>query len=127
METERDNDRGREILDLVYAQVFEAEAAFARHNIVSGTHALTIGLFGLLRPGDELLSVAGKPYDTLDEVIGISSANGVLNSSCVLGWNGISAISLLLMLCGFGLSFFLGDLEKNTAKLNAVLKKIQKK
>ena len=70
------NDRGREILDLVYAQVFEAEAAFARHNIVSGTHALTIGLFGLLRPGDELLSVAGKPYDTLDEVIGISSANG---------------------------------------------------
>ncbi|MBE6590545.1 MAG: hypothetical protein E7646_00715 [Ruminococcaceae bacterium] len=70
------NDRGREILDLVYAQVFEAEAAFARHNIVSGTHALTIGLFGLLRPGDELLSVAGKPYDTLDKVIGISKTTG---------------------------------------------------
>ena len=70
------NDRGREVLDRVFAQVFEAEAAFARHNIVSGTHALTIGLFGLLRPGDQLLSVAGKPYDTLDEVIGIHGPTG---------------------------------------------------
>ncbi len=64
------NDRGREILDEVWADVFGAEAAFVRHSIVNGTQALTIGLFGLLRPGDILFSIAGKPYDTLDEVIG---------------------------------------------------------
>ena len=64
------NDRGREILDEVWADVFGAEAAFVRHSIVNGTQALTIGLFGLLRPNDILFSIAGKPYDTLDEVIG---------------------------------------------------------
>ncbi|MBE6576851.1 MAG: hypothetical protein E7653_01770 [Ruminococcaceae bacterium] len=64
------NDRGREVLDEVWADVFGAEAAFVRHSIVNGTQALTIGLFGLLRPGDILFSIAGKPYDTLDEVIG---------------------------------------------------------
>jgi cystathionine beta-lyase family protein involved in aluminum resistance len=63
-------DRGREAIDAVYADVFGCEAAVVRHNIVSGTHALTIGLFGLLRPGDILLSVTGAPYDTLGEVIG---------------------------------------------------------
>ncbi|MBQ9086647.1 MAG: methionine gamma-lyase family protein [Clostridia bacterium] len=64
------NDRGREVLDEIWADVMNAEAAFVRHNIVNGTQALTIGLFGLLRPGDILFSIAGKPYDTLDEVIG---------------------------------------------------------
>ena len=64
------NDRGREILDEIWADVFGAEAAFVRHSIVNGTQALTIGLFGLLRPNDILFSIAGKPYDTLDEVIG---------------------------------------------------------
>ncbi len=64
-------DRGREVLDAVYASIFKAEDALVRHQIVSGTHALAICLFGNLRPGDELLSVTGKPYDTLDEVIGI--------------------------------------------------------
>jgi len=64
-------DRGREILDMVYADVFKAEDALVRHQIVSGTHALALCLFGNLRPGDELLSVTGKPYDTLEEVIGI--------------------------------------------------------
>ena len=54
----------------LFARVFGAEAALVRHSIACGTHALTIGLFALLRPGDLLLSVAGKPYDTLDEVIG---------------------------------------------------------
>ena len=63
-------DRGREILDEIWADVMDAEAAFVRHSIVNGTQALTIGLFGLLRPGDILFSIAGKPYDTLDEVIG---------------------------------------------------------
>ena len=64
------DDRGREVLDRVWADVMGAEAAFVRHSIANGTHALTIGLFGLLRPGDVLFSIAGKPYDTLDEVIG---------------------------------------------------------
>ena len=70
------DDRGRDTLDKIYARVFGAEAAFVRHSILSGTHALTIGLFGLLRPGDTLLSITGKPYDTLDEVIGISGEAG---------------------------------------------------
>ena len=70
------DDRGREVLDRIFADVMGAEAAFVRHNIVNGTHALTIGLFGLLRPGDTLLSIAGKPYDTLGEVIGIAGTPG---------------------------------------------------
>lgn len=69
-------DRGRDTLDLIYADVFGAEAAFVRHNIVNGTQAIAIGLYGLLRPGDTLLSVAGKPYDTLEEVIGIVGNKG---------------------------------------------------
>ncbi len=70
------DDRGREVLDAVWAEVMGAEAAFVRHNIVNGTQALTIGLFGLLRPGDIMFSIAGKPYDTLDEVIGNSGEAG---------------------------------------------------
>ena len=69
------NDRGREALDLVWARVFESEAAFVRPHIVSGTHAITIGLFGLLRPGDTMLSVTGAPYDTLTGVIGENNKN----------------------------------------------------
>ncbi len=65
------DDRGREVLDEVYATVFKAESALVRHQIVSGTQALAVCLFGNLRPGDTLLSVTGKPYDTLEEVIGI--------------------------------------------------------
>ena len=65
------NDRGREVLDSVYASVFGAEDALVRHQIVSGTQAIAICLYGNLRPGDELLSITGKPYDTLEEVIGI--------------------------------------------------------
>lgn len=64
-------DRGREVLDSVYASVFGAEDALVRHQIVSGTQAIAICLYGNLRPGDELLSITGKPYDTLEEVIGI--------------------------------------------------------
>ncbi len=70
------DDRGREVLDAVWADVMGAEAAFVRHSIVNGTQALTIGLFGLLRPHDILFSIAGKPYDTLDEVIGNSGESG---------------------------------------------------
>ena len=69
-------DIGRDVLDAIYADVFGAEAAFVRHNIVNGTQAIAIGLFGLLRPGDVMLSVTGKPYDTLNEVIGADIKNG---------------------------------------------------
>ncbi len=69
-------DAGRDALDLVYADVFGAEAAFVRHNIVNGTQAIAIGLYGLLRPGDVMLSITGRPYDTLSEVIGDKTKNG---------------------------------------------------
>lgn len=65
------SDKGRDTLDKIFAQVFGAQDALVRHNFISGTHALTVALFGILRPGDTLLSVTGKPYDTLEEVIGI--------------------------------------------------------
>lgn len=68
-------DVGRDTLDKIYARVFEAEAALVRHNIVNGTHCLSIALFAILRPGDTLLAATGKPYDTLEEVIGISGEN----------------------------------------------------
>ncbi len=65
------DDSGRETLDRVYAQVMGAEAAAVRVQFVSGTHAIACCLFGLLRPGDELLSVVGHPYDTLEPTIGV--------------------------------------------------------
>lgn len=72
-------DLGRDTLDAVYAQAFGAEDALVRHNFVSGTHALSVALFGVLRAGDTMVSVTGKPYDTLEEVIGIrGEGNGSL-------------------------------------------------
>jgi len=65
------DDLGRETLDHVFAQVMGAEAAAVRVQFVSGTHAIACSLFGVLRPGDEMLAVAGPPYDTLEEVIGL--------------------------------------------------------
>ena len=70
------DDKGRDTLDAIWADVFGTEAAIVRHNIVNGTHALSIGLFGLLRPNDVMLSVTGKPYDTLAEVIGMDGKTG---------------------------------------------------
>jgi len=64
-------DLGRQVLDRVFAQVMGAEAAAVRVQFVSGTHAITCALFGVLRPGDEMLAVAGAPYDTMEEVIGL--------------------------------------------------------
>ncbi len=64
-------DRGRDVIDKVTAEIFGAPAGFMRPSIMCGTHALTIALFGLLRPGDVMLSVTGEPYDTLHDVIGI--------------------------------------------------------
>ncbi len=67
-------DDGREALERVFARCMGGEAALIRHNFVSGTHALAVALFGLLRPGDTLLCVTGTPYDTLHKVIGIKKA-----------------------------------------------------
>lgn len=72
------NDIGRDTLEDVYASVFHTEAALVRPQITCGTHALGIALAGNLRPGDELLSISGKPYDTLEEVIGIRPSKGSL-------------------------------------------------
>lgn len=73
------DDVGRDTLDKVYAEVMGAEDALVRHSFVSGTHALTVALFGVLRTGDKLVSLTGKPYDTLEEVIGIRvNGNGSL-------------------------------------------------
>jgi cystathionine beta-lyase family protein involved in aluminum resistance len=65
------DDLGRETLDKVFAEIMEAESAIVRIQFVSGTHAIACALFGVLRPGDEMLAVAGSPYDTLEEVIGL--------------------------------------------------------
>ena len=72
------NDMGRDTLESVYAEVFKAEDALVRPQLISGTHALTVALSGNLRPGDEILSPVGKPYDTLEGVIGITETKGSL-------------------------------------------------
>ncbi|WCT54125.1 methionine gamma-lyase family protein [Paenibacillus kyungheensis] len=64
------NDRGREVLESVYAEVFGSEAALVRPHFASGTHTIATAMFGILRPGDELLYITGRPYDTLHKVIG---------------------------------------------------------
>ncbi len=66
-------DRGRDVIDTLAAKIFRAEAGFMRTSLLSGTHTLTVGLFGILRPGDILLSITGTPYDTLLDVIGIDA------------------------------------------------------
>lgn len=78
------NDLGRDTLEEVYAKTFHTEAALVRPQLISGTHALHVALSGNLRPGDELLSPAGKPYDTLEEVIGIRDSVGSLKEYGVL-------------------------------------------
>ncbi len=98
------NDRGREVLDLVYADVFGAEAALVRPHLVSGTHTISAALFGIVRPGDEIVFATGKPYDTLHKVIGKpgdgtgSLADWGVRSTFVplladgsVDWNGVEA------------------------------------
>lgn len=70
------DDRGRDTLEEIYANVLGGEAGLVRQQIISGTHAISICLFGVLRPGDELLYITGKPYDTLEEIVGLRG-NGV--------------------------------------------------
>ena len=72
------NDLGRETVEQIYADIFKTESGLVRPQLMSGTHALTVALFGNLRPGDELLSPVGKPYDTLEGVIGIRETPGSL-------------------------------------------------
>lgn len=74
------DDYGRDLLDKVYAQIFESEDALVRYNFISGTHTLSTMLFAVLRPGDLVVAITGKPYDTLEEVVGIvgDAGNGSL-------------------------------------------------
>nr|WP_263327839.1 methionine gamma-lyase family protein [Neobacillus sp. Marseille-Q6967] len=97
------DDIGRDTLELVFADVLGGEAGLVRPQIISGTHAISIALFGVLRPGDELLYITGKPYDTLEEIVGIRG-NGVgslkefgisydsvsLTDEGTIDWNGVS-------------------------------------
>ena len=73
-------DIGRDTCERVFADIFRAEDALVRGQFISGTHALTVALFAFLRPGDTMLSITGKPYDTLDEVIGITENPSSLKS-----------------------------------------------
>lgn len=74
------NDIGREVIEKIYSDIFKTEDALVRSQFISGTHAITVALFALLRPNDTLLSISGKPYDTLDEVIGITMNDSSLKS-----------------------------------------------
>ena len=76
------NDIGRDVIERVYADIFKSEDALVRSQFISGTHALTVSLFGLLRPNDTMLSISGTPYDTLHEVIGIKE-----NPSSLMSFN----------------------------------------
>lgn len=73
-------DRGREIIDRVFAQAVGAEDAIVRHNFTCGTHTLAVALFGILRPGDTMLCVSGRPYDTIQPVIGINKSDENMGS-----------------------------------------------
>lgn len=99
-------DIGRDTIEGIFAQVLHAEDSLVRSQFISGTHALTVTLFGLLRPGDILLSVCGKPYDTLDEVIGITE-------------NGSS-------LKAFGVTYKQVDLVENAFNYEAIEKVLRK-
>lgn len=74
------NDLGREVIEKIFAEVLGAEDAIVRSQFISGSHALTVALFAMLRPGDTMLSISGLPYDTLHEVIGIKENNSSLKS-----------------------------------------------
>ena len=74
------DDIGRDTIEKIYSDIFKAEDSLVRTQFISGTHALSTALFGILRPGDTLISICGKPYDTLDEVIGIQENKSSLIS-----------------------------------------------
>ena len=103
------DEPGRNKIEEIYAKVFKAEDALVRTQLISGTHALTVTLFGLLRPGDTMLSISGEPYDTLQTVIGISSENS--NSS----------------LKSFGIKYEQIDLVNNEFDVEKIKNRIDKK
>ena len=74
------NDLGREVIENIYADIFKGEKALVRNQFISGSHALTVALFGILRPNDTMISITGLPYDTLHEVIGIKDNPSSLKS-----------------------------------------------
>lgn len=100
-------DVGRDKIEKVYASIFKAEDALVRTQVISGSHALTVALFGILRPNDVLLSITGKPYDTLDSVIGI-----VENASS---------------LAAFGVQYEQIDLKDNDFDYEKIEKMLRKK
>lgn len=128
------DDLGREILDRIFAEVMGAEAAAVRVQFVSGTHAIATALYGVLRPGDEMLAVAGAPYDTLEEVIGLRGSNqgslrdfGIayrqleLTAAGAIDWQALATavrpetrLVLIQRSCGYAWrsSLAIGDIEK---------------
>ena len=100
-------DIGRDTIESIFAEVLGAEDALVRSQFISGTHALTVALFSMLRPGDTMLSINGKPYDTLDEVIGINENNSSLKS--------------------YGVNYEQVDLIENEFDTEKILEKIKEK
>ena len=105
------DDIGRECVEKIFAEILKGEDALVRTQIVSGTHALTIALFAMLRPGDTLISIAGKPYDTLEKVIGIEDNPSSLKSF------GIKYEEIDLMENGFNTPAIVERLSKNDVKV----------
>ncbi len=104
-------DIGRDTIEKIFARVLKAEDSLVRNQFISGTHALTVCLFGLLRPGDTMLSISGKPYDTLDSVIGIEENLSSLKSF------GIKYDEVELLNEDFNIPAILEKLKNNKIKL----------
>ena len=100
-------DIGRDTIENIFAEVLGAEDALVRNQFISGTHAITVCLFGLLRPGDTLLSICGKPYDTLDSIIGIEENSSSLKS--------------------FGINYEQIDLVDNNFDIERIVERVSKK
>ncbi len=100
------SDIGRDAIERIFAEVLGAEEALVRSQFISGTHALTVALFALLRPNDTLLSITGKPYDTLDEVIGIVKNKSSLQS--------------------FGVKYEQIDLKENDFDYEKIIQRVKK-
>ena len=104
-------DIGRDTIEKIFAEVLGAEDALVRNQFISGTHALTVALFAMLRPGDTMLSINGKPYDTLDEVIGI-----VKNKSSLISY-GVKYEQIDLICNEFNTSKIIGRAKQGNIKL----------
>ncbi len=100
-------DIGRDIIEKIFAEVLKTEDSLVRNQFISGTHALTVALFGMLRPGDTILSINGKPYDTLDEIIGIKENKSSLKA--------------------YGVNYEQIDLIENEFNTEAIIKHLQNK